>query len=397
MIRRKRKRRVLSWIVAFVMVLGLMAPSLMAVYAEEAVPDNEATESVEENSEEPVYAAMGMSLPEPEVQKTGDGGFVPEPVGDGDVDINSTNFPDNNFRDYVGENFDGSKDNKLNEEEIDAVTAIDVRGMNIRSLVGIQYFINLTSLNCSDNNMITLDSLCTLYNLSTWDASRQISPVPLRSERDGSKHIFNLAEFVGQDAFDYIHPASVKQADGSDLPPYSYDSVNGIITVDTAGLISGIRYIYGGPLGVSGDLNMDVTVDLQYTYIVTVNPNNGIDGPERLEKAENTSYYLPYFTFNMPEGKQFKCWQVRPAGQEIVEMDQGDEITITADTEIRAIYETAGSDPGDGGDSDKNGDDSDKKGTPETGDNSAASLGVFLMILSAGIFLMMLLGRREDA
>ncbi len=37
--------------------------------AEEAVPDNEATESVEENSEEPVYAAMGMSLPEPEVQK----------------------------------------------------------------------------------------------------------------------------------------------------------------------------------------------------------------------------------------------------------------------------------------------------------------------------------------
>ncbi len=81
------------------------------------------------------------------------------------------------------------------------------------------------------------------------------------------------------------------------------DSVNGIITVDTAGLISGIRYIYGGPLGVSGDLNMDVTVDLQYTYIVTVNPNNGIDGLERLEKAENTSYYLPYFTFNMPEGK----------------------------------------------------------------------------------------------
>ncbi len=81
---------------------------------------------------------------------------MPEPVGDGDVDINSTNFPDNNFRDYVGENFDGSKDNKLNEEEIDAVTAIDVRGMNIRSLVGIQYFINLTPLNCSDNNMITL-------------------------------------------------------------------------------------------------------------------------------------------------------------------------------------------------------------------------------------------------
>ncbi len=36
---------------------------------------------------------------------------------------------------------------------------------------------------------------------------------------------------------------------------------------------------------------------------------------------------------------------MRPAGQEIVEMDQGDEITITADTEIRAIYETAGSDP----------------------------------------------------
>ncbi len=88
---------------------------------------------------------------------------------------------------------------------------------------------------------------------------------------------------------------------------------------------------------------------------------------------------------------------MRPAGQEIVEMDQGDEITITADTEIRGYLRDCRIGSGDGGDSDKNGDDSDKKGTPETGDNSAASLGVFLMILSAGIFLMMLLGRREDA
>ena len=89
-------------------------------------------------------------------------------------------FPDPLFRAYVLENFDTDGDGKISEEEAEAVTKIDVEYKNINSLDGIQYFTNLTYLNCTYNKIASLDvrkntKLTTLYcnynKLTTLDVS----------------------------------------------------------------------------------------------------------------------------------------------------------------------------------------------------------------------------------
>lgn len=51
-----------------------------------------------------------------------------------DVAINSTNFPDSNFRSYVSENFDIDGDDSLSAAEIDNVKTINVVRKGISSM-----------------------------------------------------------------------------------------------------------------------------------------------------------------------------------------------------------------------------------------------------------------------
>ena len=71
--------------------------------------------------------------------------------------INEESFPDSAFRSYVVENFDKDGSGDLSEEEIAAVTDISVSDMGIRSLSGISYFTELDSLDCSWNELTSLD------------------------------------------------------------------------------------------------------------------------------------------------------------------------------------------------------------------------------------------------
>ena len=85
-----------------------------------------------------------------------------DPVDSEVVEINSTNFPDPDFLQYVKDNIDtedttGQKDGKLSQAERDAVTEINIDNKNCTDLTGIAYFANLTELDCSDNQLTTLD------------------------------------------------------------------------------------------------------------------------------------------------------------------------------------------------------------------------------------------------
>ena len=73
------------------------------------------------------------------------------------IAINETNFPDALFRDYIAENADMDADGQLSELEVSGVTGIDVSGMGIRDLRGIEYFTELESLDCSGNELTSLD------------------------------------------------------------------------------------------------------------------------------------------------------------------------------------------------------------------------------------------------
>ena len=84
-----------------------------------------------------------------------------EPEPDIEVDINSTNFPDETFRNYLLSQSYG-EDGKITEIEISKITNISVSGSStspgsIKSLKGIEYFTALKYLYCSYNQLTSLD------------------------------------------------------------------------------------------------------------------------------------------------------------------------------------------------------------------------------------------------
>ena len=116
------RKRISTVLMCLVMVLTLGTGSV--VWAEdETTPEN-----------------VGKAAPE--------GAAMQETV----VAINSTTFPDKNFRKWVVANIPGAADYKLTAEEIDAVTSMDCRDddfdYNISGLTGIGYFTSLEKLDC---------------------------------------------------------------------------------------------------------------------------------------------------------------------------------------------------------------------------------------------------------
>ena len=96
------------------------------------------------------------------------------------VAIDSTNFPDNAFREWVKLNCDKNSDGQLSADEISQCTIINVAGKGIANLQGIEYFSNLRELNCCKNNLSSLDVSsntalekldCSVNNLSSLDVS----------------------------------------------------------------------------------------------------------------------------------------------------------------------------------------------------------------------------------
>ena len=75
----------------------------------------------------------------------------------GDVVISENSFPDDAFRAYVSEECDTNGDGYLSKSEINAVTEIGVEGIGITDLTGIEHFTKLTYLNCSDNQILSIN------------------------------------------------------------------------------------------------------------------------------------------------------------------------------------------------------------------------------------------------
>ncbi len=118
-----------------------------------------------------------------------------------DVAINEDNFPDSIFRTYVSNNFDTDGNGSLSATEISAVQEISVYDKKIQSLKGIEYFENLTTLYCSDNQLTELDvskntALETLYcdnnQLTALDVSKNTALEELKCT--GNSYIITLGE-----------------------------------------------------------------------------------------------------------------------------------------------------------------------------------------------------------
>ncbi len=73
-----------------------------------------------------------------------------------DVVINDENFHDDNFRAFMYD-LDKNEDGILSDSELAAQKNLSLRGENIQSLKGIEYFTNLVSLDCSYNPISELN------------------------------------------------------------------------------------------------------------------------------------------------------------------------------------------------------------------------------------------------
>ena len=74
-----------------------------------------------------------------------------------DVALDSTNFPDDNFRTYIGEKYDTDKNGSLSSTEIAAIKSLDVSDKEIKNLKGIEFFTEMDSLYCYKNQLTALD------------------------------------------------------------------------------------------------------------------------------------------------------------------------------------------------------------------------------------------------
>ena len=124
-------------------------------------------------------------------------------VGSEFVEINSTNFPDQVFLQYVKDNIDtadttGQKDGKLSQAERDAVTEISITNTNCTDLTGIAYFANLKILYCSDNKLTGLDMsgnpaleqlLCYENNLESLNVTKNKKLSKLKCQHNGLKEL----------------------------------------------------------------------------------------------------------------------------------------------------------------------------------------------------------------
>ena len=75
----------------------------------------------------------------------------------GKVIIPGIDIADTKFKQYLLEAFDTDKDGQISTGEAEAVKVMNASGKGIESLSGIEFFVNLESLNCNNNLLTNLD------------------------------------------------------------------------------------------------------------------------------------------------------------------------------------------------------------------------------------------------
>ena len=132
-----------------------------------------------------------------------------DPVDSEFVEINDTNFPDPVFQKYVKDNIDkadttGQKDGILSQAERDAVTEINIDNQNCTDLTGIAYFANLTTLRCQQNGLKELNLKdnenltelnCSYNQLTTLDVSKNAKLSILECYNNGMEEL-NLGDIT---------------------------------------------------------------------------------------------------------------------------------------------------------------------------------------------------------
>ena len=199
------------------------------------------------------------------------------------VEINTTNFPDATFRDYV-KKFDTDGNDSLSPQEIADAKEIDVVNESISDLTGIEYFTALTHLYCYNNDLTSLNvSGCTAltsldcYNndLTSLDVSDCTALKQLTCRRNGltSLDVSGCTELTYLDCSDQTAQLGVDRgADGTwsaNLAELIGPNVSKVVTTTPGAAVQGTTVAWSG-LGV----RPAVTYDFYTGFTDTSDPDN---------------------------------------------------------------------------------------------------------------------------
>ncbi len=123
--------------------------------------------------------------------------FIRNKYGDNQAWVEYSDFPDANFRSCIAQLCDRPYATVVTPDDVVNTTTLDVSGKNISDLTGIGYFTNLVTLDCSNNNLTSLDLsnntklrtvYCQINNLGS-NMSTVISLLPTISSGTGKLYV----------------------------------------------------------------------------------------------------------------------------------------------------------------------------------------------------------------
>ena len=164
-----------------------------------------------------------------------------------------------------------------------------------------------------------------------------VSPAETVVEKGSSKQftaqVFGYGD-VSQEISSWDTSMYVPELSGWFPRPTSSDTkiVNGVLTVgeDEERTQIMVVAIVGNEKGYAMVTIVEKGAEI---YDVSFNANEGVGEMASVPVVENGTYELPVCGFTAPTGYEFKCWSVNEEEKAV-----GDEITITADTTVKAVW-----------------------------------------------------------
>ncbi|HGF7128621.1 TPA: Ig-like domain-containing protein [Enterococcus faecium] len=176
------KKKWIGLFLSLLLLTGSIAPNAYAV-TQSSTSDELKTEHTTETSTQPMsesttHESTNDSLPQDSAKEEDSGEYSENNEITEKIEINKSNFPDDHFRNWLLEMIDTDKDGYLSNELLE-ITQLNLEGLQIQTLEGVNFFKNLTKIEVQNNELKELD-VHELKKLAYLDVlSNQLSKIDL--------------------------------------------------------------------------------------------------------------------------------------------------------------------------------------------------------------------------